>query len=62
MDAHDRSSDSGAHADPLRSVGKATEYTPDKGAIPLVGDPRMKVIGNQEKFKANMLSHLGMSN
>jgi hypothetical protein len=62
MDAHDRSSDSRSHIYPLCGVGNAAKHTPDKGAVPLAGDPGMKVIGDQKKFKASTLSHLGMRN
>jgi hypothetical protein len=60
MDAHDRSSDACTHADPLGGLRNAPQHTPHKRAVSLPRHPGMKMIGDQEKLKANTFSHLSM--
>ncbi len=62
MKTNDRASHTRAHAHTLCSLGNASKYTPDEGAVSLPRHPGMEMVGDQEELKPDLFCHLGIRN
>src|SRR3954468_10878506 len=61
MNADDRRRHAGPDADALRGLGDTSERRPDEGAMPLLGDPGVVVVGDQAEREACPLGERGLS-